>query len=282
MLMEEGKLTLDDKLNKYFPDAPEGWRNITIRHLLTHTSGMTDYPQGFDFRRDYTEDELYERAKVIPLAFQPGDKWSYSNLGYVMLGILTPTAGDVWIGGLRLAAIDPDALRRTVASVTQSDTLFAGSIADNISFFDAQGDQAWIEECARIAAIHAEIAALPMGYNTFVGYSGSMLSAGQQQRILLARALYARPSILVLDEATSHLDVKREIIVSSAIRALNVTRVIVAHRPQTTATADRIVTLDGGRIVREARLASGPVRRPHLEAVASGSGAALTTEGGSR
>src|SRR5690349_16354599 len=88
MLVEEGKLALDDKLNKYFPDAPEGWRNITIRHLLTHTSGMTDYPQGFDFRRDYTEDELYERAKAIPLAFPPGDKWSYSNLGYVMLGIL--------------------------------------------------------------------------------------------------------------------------------------------------------------------------------------------------
>src|SRR5690349_20079161 len=88
MLVEEGRLALDDKLNKYFPDAPEGWRNITIRHLLTHTSGMTDYPQGFDFRRDYTEDELYERAKAIPLAFPPGDKWSYSNLGYVMLGIL--------------------------------------------------------------------------------------------------------------------------------------------------------------------------------------------------
>jgi ATP-binding cassette subfamily B protein RaxB len=204
-----------------------------------------------------------------------------STLIHVMLGALTPTSGDVWIGGLRLEAIDPDALRRTVASVTQSDTLFAGSIADNISFFDAQGDQGWIEECARIAAIHAEITALPMGYNTFVGYSGSMLSAGQQQRILLARALYARPSILVLDEATSHLDVKREIIVSSAIRALRITRVIVAHRPQTTATADRIVTLDGGRIVREARIASGPVRRPHLEAVSSAASAALTTEGGS-
>lgn len=205
-----------------------------------------------------------------------------STLIHVMLGVLPPTSGDVWIGGLRLEAIDPDALRRTLASVTQSDTLFAGSIADNISFFDAQGDQAWIEECARIAAIHAEIAALPMGYNTFVGYSGSMLSAGQQQRVLLARALYARPAILVLDEATSHLDVKREIIVSSAIRALNITRVIVAHRPQTTATADRIVTLDGGRIVREARIASGPARRPHLEAVPSAASAALPTEGGNR
>lgn len=88
MLMEEGKLTPDDKISKYFKDTPQSWQNITIRHLLTHTSGMTDYPPGFDFRRDYTEDELYERAKAIPLAFQPGDKWSYSNLGYVMLGIL--------------------------------------------------------------------------------------------------------------------------------------------------------------------------------------------------
>jgi ATP-binding cassette subfamily B protein RaxB len=196
-----------------------------------------------------------------------------STLIHVMLGILAPSSGDVLVGGLRLPAIDREVLRRSVASVTQGDTLFAGSIADNISFFDSQADQAWIEECARIAAIHAEIAALPMGYNTFVGYSGSTLSAGQQQRILIARALYARPAILVLDEATSHLDVKREIIVSSAIRALNITRVIVAHRPQTTATADRIVTLERGRIVREARIAAGAPRRPRLEAVSIASSA---------
>ena len=88
LLMEDGKLLLDDKISKFFLNTPDSWSNITIRHLLTHTSGMTDYPSGFDFRRDYTEDELYERAKAIPLAFQPGDKWSYSNLGYVMLGIL--------------------------------------------------------------------------------------------------------------------------------------------------------------------------------------------------
>jgi CubicO group peptidase (beta-lactamase class C family) len=88
MLIEDGKLELDDKITKFFPDSPESWRNITVRHLLTHTSGMTDYPQDFDFRRDYTEDELFQRAKSIPLAFQPGEKWSYSNLGYVMLGIL--------------------------------------------------------------------------------------------------------------------------------------------------------------------------------------------------
>jgi len=88
MLVEDGKLNLDDKITKYFPDGPEAWRNITVRHMLTHTSGMTDYPEDFDLRRDYTEDELYQRIKTIPLAFQPGEKWSYSNLAYVMLGIL--------------------------------------------------------------------------------------------------------------------------------------------------------------------------------------------------
>ena len=88
MLVEEGKISLDDKINKYFTDAPESWQNITVRHLLTHTAGTTDYPQDFDFRRDYTEDELLRRAAGIPLAFQPGEKWSYSNLGYLMLGIL--------------------------------------------------------------------------------------------------------------------------------------------------------------------------------------------------
>jgi ATP-binding cassette subfamily B protein RaxB len=97
---------------------------------------------------------------------------------------------------------------------------------------------------------------MPMGYNTFVGYMGSVLSGGQQQRILLARALYKRPAILLLDEATSHLDVQREIVVSSAIRALNLTRIIVAHRPHTVATADRVVTLRAGRIVKQARITS--------------------------
>ena len=88
MLIEEGKLTLEDPITKYFADGPEAWNKITVRHLLTHTSGMTDYPQDFDLRKDYTEDELVQRIKTIPLAFQPGEKWSYSNLAYVMLGVL--------------------------------------------------------------------------------------------------------------------------------------------------------------------------------------------------
>jgi CubicO group peptidase (beta-lactamase class C family) len=88
MLVEAGKLNLSDPITKYFTDAPAAWKDITVWHLLTHTAGTTDYPDDFDFRRDYTEDELLKRAKAIPLAFQPGEKWSYSNLGYVLLGIL--------------------------------------------------------------------------------------------------------------------------------------------------------------------------------------------------
>lgn len=98
MLVEEGKLALDDKINKYFPDSPESWNNITIRHLLTHTSGTTDYPKDFDFRRDYTEAELLKKAQAIPLAFAPGEKWSYSNLGYVTLGILVSKVSGKFYG----------------------------------------------------------------------------------------------------------------------------------------------------------------------------------------
>ena len=88
MLVEEGKVGLDDSITKYFPDAPEAWKQIKVRNLLSHTGGTTDYPDDFDFRRDYTEDELLKRAEAIPLAFQPGEKWSYSNLGYMLLGVL--------------------------------------------------------------------------------------------------------------------------------------------------------------------------------------------------
>lgn len=88
MLVEDGKLSLDDKISKYLPLAPESWKDITVRHLLTHTAGTADYPDDFDFRRDYTEDELVKRAAIIPLEFRPGEKHRYSNLGYAMLGVL--------------------------------------------------------------------------------------------------------------------------------------------------------------------------------------------------
>ncbi len=88
MLVEEGKVALDDPLTKYFPDAPAAWKEVTVRELLSHTAGFTDYPEKFDFRKDWTEDELIKVVEGIPLAYPPGTKWDYSNLGYLTLGIL--------------------------------------------------------------------------------------------------------------------------------------------------------------------------------------------------
>jgi ATP-binding cassette subfamily B protein RaxB len=172
-----------------------------------------------------------------------------TTLVNLLLGVLEPTAGKVRIGGVDVDRIGPDRLRALVGTVLQDDVLFAGSIGDNISFFDPQADSQWVAECARLAAVHSDIVAMPMGYNTFVGDMGTVLSGGQKQRVLLARALYKRPKILVLDEATSHLDLQREQEVNAAVGALRMTRVIVAHRPETIASADRVVTLTDGRIV---------------------------------
>ena len=135
----------------------------------------------------------------------------------------------------------------------QDDQLFAGSIHDNIAFGEDDFDVVRVESAARRAAIHAEIAAMPMGYQSLIGDMGAALSGGQKQRVILARALYREPRFLFLDEATSHLDVACEKLVNEAVRALRVTRVIIAHRPETIASADRVLVLRGGRIAQELR-----------------------------
>ncbi len=88
MLVEEGKIGLDDPLTKYFPGAPTNWKKVTVKNLLSHTGGFGDYPKKFDFRKDYTENELLKIVEGIPLGFEPGTKWTYSNLGYLTLGVL--------------------------------------------------------------------------------------------------------------------------------------------------------------------------------------------------
>ncbi|HWH74738.1 MAG TPA: peptidase domain-containing ABC transporter [Methylibium sp.] len=175
----------------------------------------------------------------------------------LVLGIHAPQGGEIRVGGVPLAQLGLARWRRMIGTVMQDDQVFAGSIADNIAFFDTQADVAWIEECARLACVHDEIAAMPMGYHTLIGDLGASLSGGQKQRILLARALYKRPQILLLDEATSALDVDRERQVNVAIRGLNITRVIVAHRPETIASAGRVVVLQGGRVAQDLRSVGG-------------------------
>jgi ATP-binding cassette, subfamily B, bacterial CvaB/MchF/RaxB len=161
----------------------------------------------------------------------------------LMVGILVPQRGDVRVGGVPIQRLGRRGWRAMVGTVMQDDQLLAGSIGENIAFFDRDADQQRVRECARLAAIADDIEQMPMGYNTLIGDMGAAISGGQKQRILLARALYKQPKILFLDEATSHLDVALERRVNEAISSLKITRVIVAHRPETIASADRVITL---------------------------------------
>lgn len=176
-----------------------------------------------------------------------------TTLVKLLLGLLKPSDGSIAIGGHGLHQVGPRNIRGIVGAVMQDDQLFAGSIADNISFFDTGYNQARVEAAARLAAIHDEIVAMPMGYQGLIGDMGSSLSGGQKQRVILARALYRRPKLLFLDEATSHLDVMRERMVNEAVKGLKLTRVIVAHRPETIASADRVLVMEQGRVVQELR-----------------------------
>lgn len=172
-----------------------------------------------------------------------------STLMQLLLGVLSPTSGDILIGGVSIRQLGLARLRSMLACVLQDDVLFSGSIADNISFFDSQVDFKHMQQCADRAAIAADIESMPMAYNTFVGDMGTILSGGQKQRILLARALYKQAPILLLDEATSHLDVALECQVNAAVRKLNTTRLIIAHRPETIASADRVITIMDGKVI---------------------------------
>jgi ATP-binding cassette, subfamily B, bacterial CvaB/MchF/RaxB len=176
-----------------------------------------------------------------------------TTLVKLMLGLLAATDGKILVGGIDIQKLGIDRYRKLVGTVMQDDQLFAGSIGDNISFFDPTPDQSAIEHFARLAAVHDDITAMPMAYNTLIGDMGAALSGGQKQRILLARALYKQPRILFLDEATSALDVQKEKAVNEAIRSLKLTRIIIAHRPETIASAERVIVLQAGRVAQDLR-----------------------------
>ncbi len=188
---------------------------------------------------------------VHNLSFEVGDGESVALVGpsgcgkttllKLLLGIFQPETGDILIGGVSLRAMGHQGMLERCACVMQDDQLFAGSILDNIAFFDPQADLIRVEACAQAAAIHQTVMALPMAYHTLIGDMGTTLSGGQRQRLLLARALYRQPQILLLDEATSHLDVDLERQINDAVARLKMTRILVAHRPETIASADRVI-----------------------------------------
>ncbi|KXF77954.1 ABC transporter [Paramesorhizobium deserti] len=208
--------------------------HLTLRDIsFSYGEGLADVLHGIDL-------------EVIPgecVAIVGPSGCGKTTLLKIMSGLITPTGGKVFVDGEDINSVGLTNYRRMTATVLQEDRLFAGTIAENIALFDHEADQSWIEECARMAAIADEIDAMPMRYDSLVGDMGSTLSGGQKQRLFLARALYRKPRILFLDEATSDLDESNEQKINNAVAALAISRVIVAHRPSTIALAERHITL---------------------------------------
>ncbi|WP_438728375.1 ATP-binding cassette domain-containing protein [Parasphingorhabdus sp. DH2-15] len=167
----------------------------------------------------------------------------------IMLGLVEPENGEILIDGLPLHRFGYKSFHRQIAAVLQEDSLFGGSLADNIALFDDEVNMELVVAAAAAASIHHDIAAMPMQYETLVGDMGSTLSGGQKQRVLLARALYRRPKILLMDEGTAHLDAQHEQAVNAAIASMGITRIIIAHRQETIDAADRILIMQGGKLI---------------------------------
>ncbi|UAK89560.1 peptidase domain-containing ABC transporter [Enterobacter ludwigii] len=166
-----------------------------------------------------------------------------TTLMRVLCGLFEPQTGSVMIDGNDIQQLGLNNYRKIIGCVMQDDKLFSGSIRENICGFDENADYEWMEECARASFIHSAIVKMPMGYDTLVGELGEGLSGGQKQRIFIARALYRKPGILFMDEATSALDEESETYVNQAIKKLNITRIIIAHRQSTIASVERVIRL---------------------------------------
>jgi ATP-binding cassette subfamily B protein RaxB len=201
----------------------------------------------------YAEGEPWV-VRNVDLTIYPGENIALigpsgcgkSTIIKIILGILKPSEGEILFDGISQRQIGIRKCRDLIGSVSQDDALVSGSIADNISFFDTHLDFDFLQECAKHAAIHDDISLMPMGYQTLVGDMGTSLSGGQKQRILLARALYKRPVILVLDEATSHLDMENEMKINLALSKIGITKIVVAHRKETINEADRLFCFELG------------------------------------
>jgi ATP-binding cassette subfamily B protein RaxB len=202
------------------------------------------------FRYSETEDFVLEN---VNFAIGPGEAATImgpsgrgkTTLMKIMLGLLQPTSGEVFIDGIPLRTLGVRPYRDQVAAVMQDDQLLSGTIADNICFFANSRDEELMRECARMAGIHDDILRMPMAYNSLIGDMGNSLSGGQRQRVILARALYRRPKILFLDEATAHLDSAKEREISRVLQDLKITRISIAHRSELAEVADVMLRFEG-------------------------------------
>src|SRR5260370_11626516 len=172
-----------------------------------------------------------------------------STLAHLLLGLYRPTSGRIERDGHGLADLDAGSVRRQLGVVTQRPYLFASSVRENIALTNPELPLEAVVEAARIACVHDDIVAMPMGYDTPLHDGGASISGGQRQRIALARALVHRPPILLLDEATSELDTVTEQNIYTNLDAISSTTIVIAHRLSTIRNADLILVMDEGRIV---------------------------------
>ena len=168
----------------------------------------------------------------------------------IMLGLMQPAHGEVLIDGVPLKVLGSEAYRDAIGAVMQDDHLLSGTIADNICFFDESNDLEQMARCAGLAGIHDDIVEMPMGYNSLIGDMGTSLSGGQRQRILLA-GLIASPRYCSWTKARQTSIWPTEKRVSAAIQSLGLARIIIAHRPETIATATRRLFMDRAGVAEQ-------------------------------
>lgn len=185
-----------------------------------------------------------------------------STLVKILLGLVEPDTGEMLVDGQPLSRFGHKAYHDQIGAVLQDDSLFAGSLAENIALFDDAPDLQRIHASAGAAAIHDDVVRMPMGYETLVGDMGSTLSGGQKQRVLLARALYRAPKLLVMDEGTAHLDAQTEAVVNQAIGGMGITRIVIAHRAETISAAARICFAVGGKLIEIDKATGRPLLEP--------------------
>ncbi|HAI2677485.1 TPA: peptidase domain-containing ABC transporter [Escherichia coli] len=203
---------------------------------------------GLSYRYDSQSAPIFS---ALSLSVAPGESVAITGasgagkttLMKVLCGLFEPDSGRVLINGIDIRQIGINNYHRMIACVMQDDRLFSGSIRENICGFAEEMDEEWMVECARASHIHDVIMNMPMGYETLIGELGEGLSGGQKQRIFIARALYRKLGILFMDEATSALDSESEHFVNVAIKNMNITRVIIAHRETTLRTVDRVISI---------------------------------------
>jgi CubicO group peptidase (beta-lactamase class C family) len=143
ILVERGEIELDTQIKEYIEDVPREWKHITVRHLLTHTAGTSDYPDDFDYHEDITEDDMFELIKTIPLNFKPGKQYSYSNLGYIILGILIRNVTDEFYGDFLQNNIFKPLGMKAARIISESDIVLnraSGYVLDN----DKVKNQEWV------------------------------------------------------------------------------------------------------------------------------------------